>query len=242
MNNQPAYTVIGAPLSTFTRTVTLGLLHKGVQYNHVPMAPHVEFTAHPFGYIPALVISAQSEDEEDVRLCESQAIARYIDRVAPEPSLLLIPGKGVTLEEKMWEFVSLTSSFGVPIIERGIVKARVRAEGKLTEEQIRAQLEDGPIFELQRFLEATERMMTPEGYVFGDKLTWADYFLYPLMADLTTVPEWELVSGRLKKWTEAMELLPEVQATKAGTLAAGAKISGVPWENIRIRSCSSLLP
>jgi glutathione S-transferase len=49
----------------------------------------------------------------DIRLCESQAIVRYIDRVAPEPSLHLRPGKGVALEEKMWEFVSLVASFGV---------------------------------------------------------------------------------------------------------------------------------
>jgi glutathione S-transferase len=114
------------------------------------------------------------------------------------------------------------------------VKPRVRAKGTLTEDQICAQLEDGPIFELQRYLEVAESLMAPEGYAFGDRLSWADFFLYPIMADLKTVPEWELVSKRLQNWTEKMEMLPEVQATRVGTLAAGAQLCGIPRKNGRI--------
>ncbi|KAF5325512.1 hypothetical protein D9619_009972 [Psilocybe cf. subviscida] len=178
MKDQPAYTVIGSPLPTFTRTVTLGLLHKGIQYTHIATPPHncVAFSAHPFGYLPALIIHAKSEDEEDTKLCECQAIVRYIDRVASEPSLHLIPpGKVVALKAR--------KCGRVPIIERGVVKHRLRAEGNLTEEQICAQLEDGRVCELQRYLEGTETLMTPDRYVLGDRLTWADYFFYPLMAD-----------------------------------------------------------
>ena len=255
-NNKPACTLIGTHLSTFTRTVALALLHKDIEYTHIPTPPHscVALSAHPFGYLPALIIHGQHEDEPDIKLCESQAIVRYIDRLAPEPSLHLRPGKGVALEEKMWEFVSLAGSFGkrlrflpradtkteiiyfigVPIIERGVVKFRMRAEGKLTEEQILAQLEDGPIVELRRYLEVAESLMAPEGYAFGDKLTWADFFLYPMMADLRMVSEWELVSERLKNWTEKMDLLPETQATRVGTLATGAKLCGVPRKNGRV--------
>ena len=242
MNNQPAYTVIGSTLSTFTRTITLGLRHKGLEYTHILEPPHsrITFSTHPFGYIPALVIHTQNEDE-DIKLCESQAIARYIDRAAPEPSLNLEPGKGVALEEKMWEFVSLVAAFGkplcsspkvntaadnvcfigMPIIEFSVVEPRMKAQGKLTEEEIRAQLEDGPIEELQRYLEVAERLMAPEGYIFGDRLTWADFFLYPIMADLRTVREWEVVSKRLHSWMNKMDLLPEVQETAEGTLASG---------------------
>ena len=140
----------------------------------------------------------------------------------------------------MWEFVSLAASFGkplflphrkptaadnlcligMPIIGFGVVDPRMNAQGKLTEEEIRAQLEDGPIEELQRYLEVTERLMASEGYIFGDRLTWADFFLYPLMADLRTVREWEVVSKRLHSWMDKMDLLPEVQETAEGTLAA----------------------
>ncbi|KAF5325453.1 hypothetical protein D9619_009973 [Psilocybe cf. subviscida] len=230
MNKQPAYTVIGTYLSTFTRTITLGLQHKGIQYTHVPTYPHIAFSAHPLGYVPGLVIHAQHEGEEDINLCESQAIVRYIDRVAPEPSLHLIPGKGAVLDEKMWEFVSLAGSFGLPIIQGNIVMARVKALiGGLKEEQILEKLNAGPIAEMQRFLEATEKLMAPEGYIFGDKVTWADYFLYPLMANLKTTPEWGLVSERQKRWTDMMELQPEAQATTEGTLAAGAQIDMVQW-------------
>lgn len=66
--------------------------------------------------------------------------------------------------------------------------------------------------------------MAPEGYAFGERLSWADFFLYPLLADLRMVPEWrEVVSLRMSAWIETMDKLPAVEATKAGTLSVGAR-------------------
>jgi len=116
----PPYTVIGTPFSTFTRTITLGLQYEGLKYDQLATPPQSQLAQenHPFAYLPTLIIHEVDGKRVDVKLRESQAIVRYIDRVAPEPSLHVHPGpeSGILLEEKMWEFVSLAACFGEPPI------------------------------------------------------------------------------------------------------------------------------
>jgi glutathione S-transferase len=113
---------------------------------------------------------------------------------------------------------------GFPIVEGMVVKPRVKAldEGVLSDAEIREQIKDG-VVELQRYLAVAESLMAPEAFAFGDHPTWADFFLFPILADLRMVPEWELVSDRLKRWIKLMDTLPAVEATKAGTLSVGAR-------------------
>lgn len=109
------YTLIGTPFSTFTRAIALGLQHKGLVYNQVSTTPSsdIAFEHHPFGYLPTLIIHEIDGKRVDLKLRESHAILRYIDRVAPEPKLEITSGEGGALvEEKMWEFVSLVAFFG----------------------------------------------------------------------------------------------------------------------------------
>jgi len=109
------YTIIGTPFSTFTRSITLALTYKGLPFNQVKCTPHSDtaYDNHPFGFIPTLVIHEIDGKLVDVKLRESMAIARFIDRVAPEPSLLISAGDGKALvEEHMWEFVSLVGAQG----------------------------------------------------------------------------------------------------------------------------------
>jgi glutathione S-transferase len=111
-------TIIGTPFSTFTRTIALGLNRKGIAYDQIATAPHsnIAETHHPMGYLPTLIIrtSAGGKGDNVVELRESAAIVRYIDRIAPEPSLHLKANDAI-LEEKMWEFVSIISSYGESI-------------------------------------------------------------------------------------------------------------------------------
>lgn len=110
------------------------------------------------------------------------------------------------------------------MIEPTVVKPRVKAldEGVLTEVEVQAQIKEG-IVELQRYLSIAESLMAPEGFVFGETLTWADFFLFPLIADLRMVPEWKLVNPRLKVWASQMDTLDAVKATAEGTLSVGAR-------------------
>ena len=109
-------------------------------------------------------------------------------------------------------------------MEKGVVKPRVAAtdEGKLSDVEVRRNIAPG-VDHLCKFLMKTEDNMSPEGYVFGEKLTWADFFLYPLLADLKAIPEGELLSPRLVAWMEKMGRLEAVQKTAPGTLSVGAR-------------------
>ena len=113
-SSNPRYTIIGTPFSTFTRTITLGLQYKGLQYNQIATVPHsqVASDSHPFGYLPTLIIHDVDGSDRPIKLSESQAIVRYLDRIAPEPTLQLVEGSGHLLPEKMWEFVSFAASYG----------------------------------------------------------------------------------------------------------------------------------
>ncbi|KAF9449313.1 hypothetical protein P691DRAFT_703368 [Macrolepiota fuliginosa MF-IS2] len=225
----PPFTLIGTPYSTFTRTIALGLQYKGLKYDQTPTTPHADLAKsyHPFGYLPTLVIhEIGGKKVDDILLRESHAIVRFIDRIAPEPSLHISAGDGgVAIEEKMWEVVSLLAFLGFPTVEYGVVKPRVQAldDGHPSDTEVRVQIKEG-VEKLRRYLEVIESLIAPEGYAYGSKLSWADFFLYPLLADLRMVPEWaEIASPRIKAWIGEMDKLPAVEATKPGTLSAGAR-------------------
>ena len=238
--------VIGTPFSTFTRTITLALHYKGLPFNQVHVLPHSDtaYEHHPFGFLPTLVIHEIEGKVVDLKLRESMAIARYLDRLAPQPSLCVsVSDRSVlVVEEQMWEFVSFVaahgdqSSFvqfrpylipqclGFPAVEKGVVKPRVALtdEGKLSGAEVRQEISGG-IEKLLKFLTVIESTMSPGGYVFGEELSWADVFLYPLLADLNATPERDLLSVRLRMWMDLMGNLDAVKATTAGTLSVGAR-------------------
>jgi glutathione S-transferase len=114
------FTLIGTPYSTFTRTIALALQHKGLKYDQKATTPHSDLAKshHPFGFLPTLVIhEIDGKKVDDILLRESHAIVRFIDRIAPEPSLHISAGDGrAVIEEKMWEMVSLIAFLGQPII------------------------------------------------------------------------------------------------------------------------------
>ena len=82
---------------------------------------------------------------------------------------------------------------------------------------------------LCHFLAQIEAEMVPtplDAYAFGAQVTWADFFLFPLLADLKAVEgqlEAPVLSERLKAWMGRMEQLEAVQKTTPGTLSAGAR-------------------
>ena len=75
--------ILGMPQSNFVWMVRMACAEKGVPYDLVPVRPHCpEVDAiHPFGRIPAM-------RHGDLELCESKAIATYIDRHFDGPKLI----------------------------------------------------------------------------------------------------------------------------------------------------------
>jgi glutathione S-transferase len=74
---------------------------------------------------------------------------------------------------------------------------------------------------ITEFLSIIDQRTIPNTkYLFGDQPTWADFYLYPLLADLRSLPEWALtVVPRFMGWVDAMDELDAVKKTFAGTLA-----------------------
>lgn len=97
-------------------------------------------------------------------------------------------------------------------------------EGKLSDAEVRANIKDG-VQNLREYLALMESLMGPKGFAFGDKPSWADFFLYPLLADLRMIPEWEIVGPRFIEWIEKVDQLPAAKNTLQGTLSVGAR----PW-------------
>lgn len=120
----------------------------------------------------------------------------------------------------------LTQNFHVAYnkLEVAVIKIRVGKgdEGKLSDEEIRA-LITSPVKDMSQFLDTVESLMAKDGFAFGQRVTWADYYLYPLLADLEVTPEGDVISKRLKGWLAEMQKLPEVKSTFSGTLADGKR-------------------
>lgn len=91
----------------------MGLHFKNIPFDQHPTAPHSAKASenHPFGYIPILILREINGNKVDLKLRESQAIVRYIDRLVPEPSLHLQEDDAI-LPELLWEFVSLVAAYG----------------------------------------------------------------------------------------------------------------------------------
>lgn len=93
----------------------------------------------------------------------------------------------------------------------------------MSDAEVREQIREG-VAKLREYLALTVSLMAPEGFAFGKQLTWADFFLYPLLADLRTVPEWgEIIPARINSWMKHMDEVEAVKATTAGTLSVGAR-------------------
>ncbi|PPQ99393.1 hypothetical protein CVT24_005376 [Panaeolus cyanescens] len=228
-----SYTLIGTPFSTFTRTISLGLHYKAIPFIQEATLPHSDLAKinHPFGFIPTLIIKTGADNDlgDEIKLRESQAIARYLDRIKPEPSLQLneqeVEGGGLAVPEKMWEFVSFVASFGFNAVEVGVVKPRLKAmDDGVEESEIRKVIAPG-VETLRSFLSVAESLFTShKKFAFASRPTWADFFLYPLLSDLSAIPEWdEVASQKVKQWKQDMDGLEAVKNTMGGTLEAGSR-------------------
>src|ERR1043165_8122166 len=81
--HMPTLEIIGAAQSNYVWAVRMVCAEKGVAYEHKTDRPHTPDVdaVHPFGKIPVM-------RHGDVELCESKAIATYIDRVFDGPKVI----------------------------------------------------------------------------------------------------------------------------------------------------------
>ena len=79
----PVLEIIGVPQSNYVWAVRMVCEEKGVAYDYKPERPHSPAVdaIHPFGKVPVM-------RHGDLELCESKAIATYIDRVFDGPKVI----------------------------------------------------------------------------------------------------------------------------------------------------------
>lgn len=111
--------LIGVPQSNFVRTLRIALIEKGVPYRLVPARPHspeVE-AIHPFGKIPVM-------RHGDFVLCESKAIASYIDRRYEGVRLFPDEARSCSLIEQWVSLINTTIQPDIQPYLRGATSSR----------------------------------------------------------------------------------------------------------------------
>ncbi|PWN51815.1 hypothetical protein IE53DRAFT_35071 [Violaceomyces palustris] len=200
--------IFGANFSTFTRSILTGLHEVGIpfiQHSHVPHSQEIK-KRNPFGLLPVLVHRPDglyTSPENVVTLFESNAIRRYIDealvpnhpsRQVLTPDLVPKQAQSARLRARVDQFVSAISMTLFPTIETGVVKPVIRMEKNGADQAtISVALEEN-LQSMELSLGKLEQMILVNGqgqgqWVMGNIFTWADLFLYPILADLKSLPQ-----------------------------------------------------
>ena len=162
--------IIGIPQSNFVWVVRMVCEEKGVPYALTPARPHSpEVDAiHPFGKVPAM-------RHGDVTLCESKAIATYIDRTFDGPKVIPEDARGAAETEK---WVSLINTQIDPIMVRKYLLNYFfpkTADGKPDRPAIDAALPD-----MQDQINILDGAVSG-GHLAGNRFTLADIDLLPIL-------------------------------------------------------------
>lgn len=196
--------------SPFGRAVVAALIEKRFDYSVSPVTPgttkaaaHLEL--HPFGRVPVL-------DHDGFLLYETQAILRYVDRVADSGSLT---PTGVRALARMDQLMSVCDWYLFQNVIKIIGFQRLIAPHILgtppDEAIISAALPDA-----HRVVAILDQMLGEQEFLTGGTLSLADLMIAPQIDTLARVPEWSLLAAgapRLSAWHERMAQRPSIRAT-----------------------------
>ncbi|CAO1632420.1 unnamed protein product [Parajaminaea phylloscopi] len=242
--------VYGAPISTFTRTITLALHHTGLPFvfrHHLPHSAEIK-EHNPLGLVPVLIHrpNALYSPKDSLVLYESNAIRRYIDDaliVVARAKQHNIPDlnpaldtsnsrqllKTASMRASVDQIVSVASTTVFTALEHRVIKPRQAMESNGADDAtIGVALEEGlagarlVMKLLEGFLSENKTVHGAKGDWFvGNSITWADLYVYPILADLKSIPEGsDLLSQTplLSAWVQHMESTPIAQATYPGSV------------------------
>jgi glutathione S-transferase len=171
--------IIGATRSSYTRVVRMACEEKGIDYALTEVelgAPEVR-AIHPFGKMPVM-------RHGDVKLFESKAIATYLDRNFPGPSLF--PSEPLPAAQ-VEQWVSLVNT----LVDRTLVRtyllayaAPKSADGKPDRQAI-----DAITPAVHEQIEVLDKAVAKTGCLVGDQFTFADINLMPILYYVRMPPE-----------------------------------------------------
>lgn len=171
--------IIGASRSTYTRVVCMVCEEKGIEYVLTEAqlgAPEIR-AIHPFGKMPVL-------RHGDFELCESKAIATYLDRAFPGPQLIPSDVRLAALTE---QWVSLVNT----VMDGTLVRTYLLAYAfpRTEDGQPDRKLIDAVTPAMRRQLGVLDQAVAGTGYLVGDQFTLADINLMPILYYVRQLPE-----------------------------------------------------
>jgi glutathione S-transferase len=171
--------IIGSARSTYTRAVCMVCEEKGIDYalTETPLGAPELAAIHPLGKMPVL-------RHGEVELFESKAIATYLDRSFAGPNVFPSDPRLAALTE---QWVSLVNT----VIDRTLIRTYIfayiapkTADGKPDREAI-----DAVMPSVRAQVEILDKAVAGSGYLVGDRFTFADINLLPILHRLQQPPE-----------------------------------------------------
>jgi glutathione S-transferase len=152
---------------------------KGVPYELIPVPPHSPdvLAIHPFGKIPAL-------RHGDFELCESKAIADYLDRSFDGPALFPSDARERARAE---QWVSIVNTMVDPVMIRTYLFGYFfpkTEDGSPNRAAI-----DGALPALKQQIAILDKAVAPTGYLAGDRFSYADINLMVILYYVKMFPE-----------------------------------------------------
>jgi glutathione S-transferase len=170
--------ILGVPFSNYVRSSCIALEEKGAPYTVVPCRAHVpEIDAiHPLGKIPCM-------RHGDFSLCETRAIAGYIDRMFAGPALFPADIKAAAVCE---QWVSLANTSLIPVFQAYMVGYFFP---RTPNQEPDRQAIDGALPKTAEYIALLDRAVGASGYLAGDTFSYADIAVLPILEYLKDLPE-----------------------------------------------------
>ncbi len=177
--------IIGVPFSNYVRSLRMLCEEKGVAYKLTPARPQTPevLAIHPAGQIPCM-------RHGDIALFESKAIATYIDRVFPGAKFIPEDAVG-SAQCAQWV------SYGNVKVDRWIMREFVvpsaffdKSKGPDTA-RIAAALP-----EFEKCAAVLDAAVAKTGYLVGDKLSYADMNVLPMLVVSSNFPQGKEILGK----------------------------------------------
>ncbi len=186
--------ILGMPQSNFVWATRIAAAAKGVPHTNLPEAPHsTEIAAiHPLGRIPVL-------RHGDVKIAESLAIIRYLDRSFEGPKLSPDDPKKA-IDDDSWSSMIITTI--EPVIIRQYLFAYVfpGTENGMPDRQ---RIED-VMPKVEDYLTILEKA-ADEDAINAETITVTDCFLIPILYYANTLPESKRALGRCPNLASYLE-------------------------------------
>jgi len=192
--------IIGSERSSYTRVVRMVCEEKGIAYDLTEtLLGAADIRAlHPFGKMPVL-------RHGDLVLCESKAIATWLDRAFAGPQLIPSDPRLAALTEQWISFINTAID---PLLVRRYLLAYAApkgADGKPDRAAIEALLPD-----VRAQLALLDGAVAATNHLVGDSFTLADIYLLPMLHYLKLLPE----SGAMLAPSTALGRYLEIHAAR----------------------------